>query len=386
MLMPDVQMFRSIARHFSARANYRIAHGNIDGAIDDKLTLHRFGRLAPPSGGSLIGYLVGIAIESMAGTIPINANSEHPLTETQIRRILEGLNALPQRTSIYEAYEWERYMGLSILQDAYFDRTTNKHVPSVPRIIADFNLWFEIEGRAERLRLSPFMRRVLDWNVVYRRLNEAYDALQQPSLTEYHALLKAAEEGVQNAKGWSSGSSFDDFIADVLIAMLLPAIEASFEATQRLECSENIQRLTLAILFNQCEHGMLPDEHWATQIEKYLGEKPEQYFSCPTNPSPEGETTYALIQYADTVGGSLDTLLLIELAEPVPFAEAVVIVDEILARQRWGSLHTTGTNVASYSGAVWFLANDTDEEELLRLLERIRRWSVVFGFLNILRF
>jgi len=84
----------------------------------------------------------------------------------------------------------------------------------------------------------------------------------------------------------------------------------------------------------------------------------------------EGETTYALIQYGDTGAGSRDTLLLIELAEPVPFAEAVVTVDEILARQRWGSLHTTGTNVASHSGVVRFLANDTDEEEPLRLLGR----------------
>jgi len=369
MLLPDVQMFRSIARHFSARANYRIAHGNIDGAIDDKLTLHRFGRLVPPSGGTLIGYLVGIAIERMAGEIPINANPEHPLTETQIRRILEGLDALPPRTSIYEAYEWERYVGLSALQDAYFDRTTNKHVTSLPWIISNFNLSHEMIGITERLRLSPFMRRVLDWNVVYRRLNEVYDALQQPPpLTEYHALLKAAEEGIQNAKGRSSGS-FDDFIADALIALLLPAMEASLEATQRMECSDNIQRLALAILLYQCEHGMLPDEHWTTQIEKYLGEKPEQYFSCPTNPSPEGKTTYALVR-CDQVLQNLDTLLLVELETPVPLVEALITHDEILERERTSKRHHLGGNVASHSGVVRFLANDTDEEELFRLLGR----------------
>ena len=45
LLLPDVQTFREIARMFQARAMYRIAQGNIDGAIDDKLTIHRLGRL-----------------------------------------------------------------------------------------------------------------------------------------------------------------------------------------------------------------------------------------------------------------------------------------------------------------------------------------------------
>jgi len=82
------------------------------------------------------------------------------------------------------------------------------------------------------------------------------------------------------------------------------------------------------------------DETWTTQIEKYLGENPEQYFSCPARPSLKGETTYALVQYerepgtvspdGDTVAGSPDTLLLVEVSVPVPLGEAVVTVDEVL--------------------------------------------------------
>jgi hypothetical protein len=92
--LPDAQLYRSIARLFQARATYRIGQGNIDGAIDDKLTMHRLGRLTAQR-RFIVSYLVGIAIEGVACAVPVNANSEHPLTEKQIRRIFESLNALP---------------------------------------------------------------------------------------------------------------------------------------------------------------------------------------------------------------------------------------------------------------------------------------------------
>ena len=112
ILLPDIQFFRNIARIFQARATYRIGNGDIDGAIDDKLTIHRLSRLTR-NGGSLVQHLVGIAIEGVAVSIPVGANPEHPLTEAQLRRLLDGLDALPPRAPVHDAYEWERYVGLS---------------------------------------------------------------------------------------------------------------------------------------------------------------------------------------------------------------------------------------------------------------------------------
>ena len=100
--LSDVQLCRSIARTLQARATYRISQGNIDGAIDDKLTIHRLGRLHAQK-GCLVQHLIGIAIEGMGIAIPVGANPEHPLTEKQIRRILDGLNALPPREPIINA-------------------------------------------------------------------------------------------------------------------------------------------------------------------------------------------------------------------------------------------------------------------------------------------
>jgi hypothetical protein len=129
-----------------------------------------------------------------------------------------------------------------------------------------------------------------------------------------------------------------------------------------------MQRLALAILLYQLEHGKLPDENWAVQIEKYLGEDAERYFSCSSNPVPKGMTTYAMVQYGDELPTNLDTILLVELAESVPLDKAVITVDEVLARQRTGSSHTGGMNVAHRSGAVRRLSENTEEVELLRML------------------
>jgi hypothetical protein len=159
-------------------------------------------------------------------------------------------------------------------------------------------------------------------------------------------------------------------MSDLLIGLMCPAIDVFIEYVPRADCMENVQRLTLAMLLYQCEHGKLPDENWVEQIKPYLGEKAEQYFSCPANPSPKGETTYAMVRYGDTVAGSLETMLLIELKEPVPFDKAIVAVEEVLNRKRTGSQHSGGMNVGYRNGAVRFMSETIDEAELLRQLGR----------------
>jgi hypothetical protein len=113
--VPHSSTLRDIGRIFQARATYRIAHGDIDGAIGDKLTIHRLGRLISQK-ASRVQHFYSKALEGMATEIPIGANPEHPLTEQQIRRILEGLDSLPPFAPLEDVYEWERFVMLSSLQ------------------------------------------------------------------------------------------------------------------------------------------------------------------------------------------------------------------------------------------------------------------------------
>jgi len=366
LLLPDIDMSRNIARMFHARATFRIAQGDIDGAIDDKLTLHRFGRLISPN-GTMIAYLVSVAIESLAATIPVGANPDHPLTEEQICRILAGLDALPPRIPFNDTLEWERFLALDGIQYAIRN-------PSNPFNISDYTA-LSAEGMPLVFVIANYS---CNWNIVYRRTNEVFDALQEPPpRTRYHALIESISSKSILGKLISllTPNGRGEIVADILIDMLAPAFGAAEGAAHRLECADNLQRLALAILLYQLEHGTVsnenePDENWAEQIKTYLGENPEQYFSCPANPSAEGFTTYALVQYADTVAVSRDTLLLVELAEAVPLAEAVITVDEVLARKRWGNVHNGTMVVAHRSGAMRVLSETVEEEELLRMLGR----------------
>jgi hypothetical protein len=235
--------------------------------------------------------------------------------------------------------------------------------------------------------MRRFMHWFIDINVYMARMNEIYDALTIPGATVDGKSLEEIFE-----PSWLSRNplrflflhSRSRMFVDSEAPLFIPAMQAGREAWRRIECSENLQRLALALLLYEKEHGELPGENWIAAITPYLAGTPHhlagtpvldtgvpaKWFSCPSNPSPEGKTTYALVQYGNAVADSRDVLLLVELEEAVLFAEAVITVDEILARQRTGSLHLGGMNTAYHNGAVRFLSDSTDEEELLRLLGR----------------
>ncbi len=349
-ILPEIQEYRSLARCFSARAMYRIGSGNIDGAIDDKLASYRLGRHIAHR-GSMIQLLVGISIEGMAAALPVGANPEHPLTEKQIQRLLDGLDTLPSRSSLGDVYEWERFYGLSGIQGIYHDKLS-------------FATLADLAGSQKFFALAVFS---CNWNIVFRRANELYDSLSTPeSRAKYLAARGALPTFWENATRMLTPEGRGNIVADILMETL--ASPSRFEEViHRVECVGNMQRLSLAILSYRLEHGNMPDENWATQIVKYLGTNPQRYFSCPANPSPEGETTYAMILYGNELPVDPDTLLLVELLDPVPLGKAVVSVDDVLDRQGTGSKHSGGMIAGYRSGAVRVLGT---KDELAPLLGR----------------
>jgi hypothetical protein len=353
---------RKIVQNFQARANYRIGLGDIDGAIDDKISMMRLGRHYARIGGFLL-FSAGSTFERLALVIPVGANPEHPLTEQQIRRFLAERDALPPRTPITEAIEWERYTALDAIQ-------------------------FVMLGMGASRVLQPsgqdappmLVTRVFDWNVVFRQMNEAFDAMHEPlPRTKLASIVDGInvpdEMGALVLRLYYSlliPGSRDTFITNAFTGIIAEGVSINRIEERMLEtkCSENLHRLALAMLLYQLEHGKMPDENWTGQIEQYLGENPEQYFSCPVSPSVKGETRYALVQYGgttgDTVAGSLDTILLVELNEPVALSEAVISVDDVLERKRWGCGQFF--NVTAFRSSA--VRHVEDEEELLRMLGR----------------
>ena len=402
--LPDLESLRSIAQILQTRALYRIGQGNIDGAIDDKLTLRRLGRLITQSGIDFL-YYFGTTFENMGVAIPVGANPEHPLTKEQIQRILDELDGMPPRASIRDIIEVNRYGTLAVAQEYmrapdslgkhHFILVSGSGAGQAP----EQSLGERIEEFIAEFTLRSYhaFTRTCNWNVVFRRINEVYDETLESPTQEHWRFIRATVESILGHP--SPLFSPDDRALEVVRVIFRyhkPPVHLEF-TIQRSECSENMQRLALAILQYQREHGTMshgnvPGENWAVLIKPYLGENAERYFSCPTNPSPEGMTTYALVQYddtnTDTVGGSLDTIILIELLEPMPFDKAIVSVDEALELlcdcgaeeleccgqvrmvSRRKNAHGDGMNVVYRSGAVRVVSATIERAELLRSLGR----------------
>ena len=395
--LSDSMLFRNIARIFQARAFYRIGQGDIDGAIDDKLTLHQLGRQMTRS--SLLSQsLMGMGNEGIAWSIPIGANPDHPLTEQQIRRLLEELNALPLRTSSADMYEQVRYEILDSVQNFHITVTQKKMLFS-EALAECFDI--NVDNPIISWMFADAHLHTLDWNTIYRQMNDLWDAMQEPSVrTKYASILDETEQpsGGEILSCLLTPGGKEALLVRLIVAQFITSEMHNFESWTHLqECWENMQRLALAILLYELEHGTMPGEDWAVQIGEYLGKDAERYFSCPLNPSPKGCTTYALIHYGDTVPGSLGTLLLLELNSPVPMGEAIMTVDEVITfvdgdrvfgqveagccGRTWMeegvvagtsqlTAHRGGANTAHRSGAVRFMPQTIAKEELLRLLGR----------------
>jgi len=211
---------RSFARGLSARTCYRLGSGDMDGAIDDIVTIVRLGRRTGqmPSG---IPVLVGIAIEGIGNAIGPCSNLDALPNRTQLQRLYDEYQKLPPRVPIDDLLKRERLECLDAVQYMIQRRNVDGLVPS--------------RGGSTPLvdKLFPWIG--IDENIVMKRVNSAFDSgtvlTTEPTFSALFLLKKRSE-----------------YVGDVFVNSLLPALEALKEAFHRTECSDNVKRITLAML------------------------------------------------------------------------------------------------------------------------------------------
>ncbi len=360
-LMGGLQEMREWARAAQARATYRIGIGDLDGAIDDIITTFRLGRHAGRQ-GMMISALIGIAIEGVAASVGINENPAFPPSKEQIERLLREIDALPPRITPEEYLESERLFGLEVMQDVYWGRVSKYQGQPI-------------------LQLNPIhWARAIDINIYLARINQAYDALRDGTFDENDYKVS------WNPLPFLFVRSRTNRFADIRARIILPAMQGAREAWNRCECGTNMQRLTLAFLLYEKDHGGLPGGDWREAVKPYLGPEPEKYFRCPSRHLPEGETAYALLDRGDDAAASPHQILLVEVSRPQKLGEGNGRLPLEKARfwqkdpdrpqeQRpadfdgLGSTHTRCINVGYRSGAVQRLDETAKPEEVARLLD-----------------
>jgi hypothetical protein len=391
---PEIQTMRSFARMLQARAQYRIATGDIDGAMFDVISCQRLG-CHQGSQESLVAILVGIAIRGVATAVGIAAVHESPPSEEQLRHFVAELNAVPVRLDMDRIRRTERYYTLDLLQALAVGQE------SLAELFSD---WEDV-GHLQQFRSGIAAYLTVDWNVVMRRINASFDDWENIDHRRPPSLLSPGNLLIGKRS---------ERVGDFLAGYVLPAVQAFREGTRRSDCFGNLQRIALAMLIYERQHGTLPpaytvdasgqplhswrvlllpyvgegelfsklrlDEPWDSPHNRQFHDAAPAVYRCPSTALLPDQTTYSVIVGENSAfptgqGMPLDQLemnliLVVERERPVGWMEptselsrsmAIQGIDRRHAEQDGiGSPHPGGLNVALRDGSSRFISQTID--------------------------
>jgi hypothetical protein len=262
MLLPGVQRLRGVGRAFCIRAMWHAGEGRTPEAWDDLKTSMRFARLCS-QGSTLVEQLVGIAIDAMAlrQTTTLLHHAE-PDAEFA-RQVLADLNALEKPCDVVRSFDQgERlFMGDTAIMLA----TDSNYLKGVDLGLASESAFFNFK--------FPWFR--LDWNIVLRNANAAYDQLLEAAsktgyqerriaLVEFEGDLNAKVESVRNpgriAMSFLNMRARSTLVGDTLIGLMMPALDAAISAEDRAVVLLDLTRVAAALAVYRAENGEYPDK------------------------------------------------------------------------------------------------------------------------------
>lgn len=284
VLLPGVQITRSLARALNRRAYLALGEKRYEDALKDLLTCIRLGRHIG-QGATLIERLVGIAVESIAKDTMerwIELAKPDLNTVNQIRGEMASMQAIP--TMADSVAVCERAMFLDIVSALAEKRTDLGEIAGFGGDTAVIRNVQSVAGA------------FIDWDIVLRRGNEWYDrmaaAMREPTRAERQKAGEQIEQDLENitakvkdASIWSQAllpgqtkKTISEQMASALMSLLLPALNAASTAGDRcLQTDVNLD-VALGLAAFHKDLGRYP-ESLDELTPKYIPEQPADLFT-----------------------------------------------------------------------------------------------------------
>ncbi len=282
VLLPGVQKSRELARALASRAMWELAEGSQVDAWRDLMMIHRLGRLVG-QGPTLIEYLVGVAIESMAINGELRFLSETKPTAKMLAMYRKQLDRLPARAAVADKIDvGERSMFLDCAHRMARGQMSIKE-------IADGG---ENNSLIEKLAEGVIVQTV-DWDSILKSANKWYDRLtesaRKPDYLERSTNIKQFNQELTELTAKSRGpmallsllggkQAMTQTMSEVLIALLLPAVNQVVAAEGRVIQRMQSVELAFALAAWRSEHDSYPESLDAV-APKYIAAVPKDLFN-----------------------------------------------------------------------------------------------------------
>ena len=387
-------IMRNYSRALNTRAHYYVGTGNIDGAIEDKMTVLRLGRHSAV-GIDITPGLIALAVEGISNSIGICANLEALPTREQLQRLVDEYKNLPPRMTVETLFENERMKALDFVQSFYMYGVD-------VRILEVYFFGATVPDWVNYVNLMGF-----DYNYVMREINKSFDTdisdPFNPTRADLPSLRRRSQQMVNAVNHLRGGVSVASFTG----------------AWNRNECMTNMQMIVLAMLLYHEDHGTLPpaftidangtplhswrvlllpylghdelyakirlDEPWDSEHNRQFHHESLDVYRCPSTTLGDGETSYTVVigeetafndsgtgrKLSDFGPKSADLILLGEMQparcwmQPLEatWEDAKYLTTSRRASVLFSNAHSWGGNFAFRDGSVRFMSDTINTDK-----------------------
>ena len=275
LLLPSASQQRELARSLVIRAMNRLGEGDVNGAWMDIQAIHRVARHVA-TGVTLIEWLVGIAVDSIAFEAERELLRSPALTAEQLRRYLADHQRLPPLPNVARALNvGERYMCLDTSQ--FVARRGIRNVFNTIKMIEALSgaLPVPVLVAATQQRRASGTAPALgpDWNVAMQTVNDWMDRLvraaRDPDVNKQRAQLEQIGTELKKLRTQFTPARMlllvlqgrqkaGKAIGNLLALMLLPGSQRTVEAERLALARRRVMRVGMAAESFRRQKGRYP--------------------------------------------------------------------------------------------------------------------------------